>query len=48
MSRLLFGVNVPSAAGPDNDPVGQARAAERLGFHFVSTSDHPGSGVRPA
>jgi alkanesulfonate monooxygenase SsuD/methylene tetrahydromethanopterin reductase-like flavin-dependent oxidoreductase (luciferase family) len=43
VSRLLFGVNVPSTAGPDNDPVGQARAAERLGIHFVSTADHPGS-----
>lgn len=43
MSHLLFGVSIPSAAGPDNDPVGQARTAERLGFDFVSTSDHPGS-----
>ncbi|MDQ2874036.1 MAG: LLM class flavin-dependent oxidoreductase [Actinomycetota bacterium] len=43
MPRLLFGVNIPSAAGPDSDPAGQARAAERLGFDFVSASDHPGS-----
>lgn len=43
MSHLLFGVSIPAAAGPGCDPVGQARTAERLGFDFVSTSDHPGS-----
>jgi alkanesulfonate monooxygenase SsuD/methylene tetrahydromethanopterin reductase-like flavin-dependent oxidoreductase (luciferase family) len=43
MSYLRFGVNIPSAAGPGNDPVGQARAAEQLGFDFVSAADHPGS-----
>jgi alkanesulfonate monooxygenase SsuD/methylene tetrahydromethanopterin reductase-like flavin-dependent oxidoreductase (luciferase family) len=35
----IFGVNVAAAAA---DPVAEARAAEQLGFDFVSTSDHPG------
>jgi alkanesulfonate monooxygenase SsuD/methylene tetrahydromethanopterin reductase-like flavin-dependent oxidoreductase (luciferase family) len=39
----LFGVNVAASAA---DPVAQARAAEELGFDFVSTSDHPG-GTEP-
>jgi alkanesulfonate monooxygenase SsuD/methylene tetrahydromethanopterin reductase-like flavin-dependent oxidoreductase (luciferase family) len=43
MSHLLFGLGVSTAAGPGDDPAGQARAAERLGFDFVSASDHPGS-----
>jgi alkanesulfonate monooxygenase SsuD/methylene tetrahydromethanopterin reductase-like flavin-dependent oxidoreductase (luciferase family) len=35
----IFGVNVAASAA---DPVAEARAAEQLGFDFVSTSDHPG------
>lgn len=48
MSRnLLLGVNVSTSAAPGADPVGWARAAERLGFDFVSASDHP-AGDRPS
>jgi alkanesulfonate monooxygenase SsuD/methylene tetrahydromethanopterin reductase-like flavin-dependent oxidoreductase (luciferase family) len=43
---LLFGVNVSTSAAPGADPVSQARAAENLGFDFVSASDHP-SGAHP-
>jgi alkanesulfonate monooxygenase SsuD/methylene tetrahydromethanopterin reductase-like flavin-dependent oxidoreductase (luciferase family) len=46
MPPLLFGVSVSTSAGPDADPVGQARAAEEFGFDFVSASDHP-SGTHP-
>jgi alkanesulfonate monooxygenase SsuD/methylene tetrahydromethanopterin reductase-like flavin-dependent oxidoreductase (luciferase family) len=44
MTQIRFGLNVPALAGPGDDPVAIAQAAERLGFDFVSTSDHPGSG----
>ena len=40
-AELIFGVNVPAAAGPGADPVGLAEEAERLGYDFVSTADHP-------
>ena len=40
-AELIFGVNVPASAGPGADPVGVAQAAERLGYDFVSTADHP-------
>jgi alkanesulfonate monooxygenase SsuD/methylene tetrahydromethanopterin reductase-like flavin-dependent oxidoreductase (luciferase family) len=43
MTDLLLGVNVSTSAAPDADPVADARAAEDLGFDFVSASDHPGS-----
>jgi alkanesulfonate monooxygenase SsuD/methylene tetrahydromethanopterin reductase-like flavin-dependent oxidoreductase (luciferase family) len=43
---LLFGVNVSTSAAPGADPAGDARAAEVLGFDFVSASDHP-SGAHP-
>jgi alkanesulfonate monooxygenase SsuD/methylene tetrahydromethanopterin reductase-like flavin-dependent oxidoreductase (luciferase family) len=46
MPPLIFGVSVSTSAAPDADPVGQARAAEELGFDFVSASDHP-SGAHP-
>ena len=36
----LLGVNVSQSALPGADPVGDARQAERLGFDFVSCSDH--------
>jgi alkanesulfonate monooxygenase SsuD/methylene tetrahydromethanopterin reductase-like flavin-dependent oxidoreductase (luciferase family) len=38
-----FGVNLSTSAAPGADPVADARTAERLGFDFVSASDHPGS-----
>jgi alkanesulfonate monooxygenase SsuD/methylene tetrahydromethanopterin reductase-like flavin-dependent oxidoreductase (luciferase family) len=38
---LLFGVNIASSAAPGTDPVADAVRAERLGFDFVSASDHP-------
>ena len=38
---VLVGVDVSSSAEPGADPVGDARAAEALGFDFVSCSDHP-------
>jgi probable F420-dependent oxidoreductase len=37
---LLFGLNVSTSAGPGTDPVADARRAEKLGFDFVSASDH--------
>ena len=36
---LLLGVDVTTSTSAD--PVGAARAAERLGLDFVSASDHP-------
>jgi alkanesulfonate monooxygenase SsuD/methylene tetrahydromethanopterin reductase-like flavin-dependent oxidoreductase (luciferase family) len=41
MTALSFGVNVPTSAGPGDDPAGLAQEAERLGFDFVSAADHP-------
>src|SRR5438309_7239705 len=41
MTRLLFGLNVSTSAAPGADPVADARAAEELGFDFVSANDHP-------
>jgi alkanesulfonate monooxygenase SsuD/methylene tetrahydromethanopterin reductase-like flavin-dependent oxidoreductase (luciferase family) len=38
----LFGVNVPASAASGADPIAAAQEAERLGFDFVSSSDHPG------
>jgi alkanesulfonate monooxygenase SsuD/methylene tetrahydromethanopterin reductase-like flavin-dependent oxidoreductase (luciferase family) len=40
MMTPLFGLNVSIAATDGADPVGDARRAERLGFDFVSASDH--------
>jgi probable F420-dependent oxidoreductase len=39
MTDLLVGVDVTTSTSAD--PVGAAREAERLGFDFVSASDHP-------
>ena len=39
MTSLLVGVDVTTSTSAD--PVGAARDAERLGFDFVSASDHP-------
>jgi len=47
MTQLSFGVDIPTIASPGIDPVGQARAAEDLGFDFVSASDHP-CGTNPS
>jgi len=41
MTDVLFGLSVPASAAPGDDPVALARAAEDLGFDFVSTADHP-------
>lgn len=38
---MLFGLNVSTSARSGADPVADARAAEALGFDFVSASDHP-------
>lgn len=43
---ILFGLDVTSSAAPGSDPVATAREAERLGYDFVSVSDHP-SGDHP-
>src|SRR5579875_1119183 len=40
-TELIFGVGVPASAAAGDDPVGLARAAERLGYDFVSAADHP-------
>jgi alkanesulfonate monooxygenase SsuD/methylene tetrahydromethanopterin reductase-like flavin-dependent oxidoreductase (luciferase family) len=39
MTQLLLGVNIP--ASTESNPVELARAAEALGYDFVSASDHP-------
>jgi alkanesulfonate monooxygenase SsuD/methylene tetrahydromethanopterin reductase-like flavin-dependent oxidoreductase (luciferase family) len=39
--RLRLGVNLPTRLEPAYDPVNFALEAERLGFDFVSSSDHP-------
>ena len=46
MTALRFGLDVSTSAAADADPVADARAAEALGFDFVSASDHP-SGTHP-
>lgn len=44
---VVFGLNVPTDAGPSADPVSAARTAEELGFDFVSINDHVhGPGAR--
>ena len=47
MQPVKFGLNISTAAGLGADPVRDARAAEALGFDFVSASDHP-SGRHPS
>jgi len=46
MTALRFGLDISTSAAADADPVADARAAEDLGFDFVSASDHP-SGTHP-
>jgi probable F420-dependent oxidoreductase len=41
MEGLLFGVDISTSAAAGADPVAAARAAEALGFDFVSANDHP-------
>ena len=43
MTNVLIGVSLSTSAAPGADPVADARAAEDLGFDFVSAADHPGS-----
>jgi alkanesulfonate monooxygenase SsuD/methylene tetrahydromethanopterin reductase-like flavin-dependent oxidoreductase (luciferase family) len=43
VTEFIFGVNVPTSAADGADPVEDARFAERVGFDFISSSDHPGS-----
>jgi alkanesulfonate monooxygenase SsuD/methylene tetrahydromethanopterin reductase-like flavin-dependent oxidoreductase (luciferase family) len=38
---LTFGLGISASAAPGADPLGDARRAEKLGYDFVSTSDHP-------
>lgn len=44
---IVFGLDVPTSAAPEADPLAEARAAERLGFDLVSASDHP-CGTHPS
>jgi alkanesulfonate monooxygenase SsuD/methylene tetrahydromethanopterin reductase-like flavin-dependent oxidoreductase (luciferase family) len=41
MRQLQLGVDVSTFAGPNSDPVADAKQAERLGFDFISANDHP-------
>jgi alkanesulfonate monooxygenase SsuD/methylene tetrahydromethanopterin reductase-like flavin-dependent oxidoreductase (luciferase family) len=47
MTDLLFGLSVSPSAEAGADPVGDGVLAERLGFDFISTSDHP-CGTEPS
>jgi probable F420-dependent oxidoreductase len=40
MAELQLGLGLSTSPGPGVDPVAEARAAEALGFDFVSASDH--------
>lgn len=40
-ANYLIGCSLSTNAGPDADPVADAQAAERLGFDFVASADHP-------
>jgi probable F420-dependent oxidoreductase len=45
-ANYVIGCSLSTDAGPDADPVAEARAAERLGFDFVAVTDHP-AGAHP-
>jgi alkanesulfonate monooxygenase SsuD/methylene tetrahydromethanopterin reductase-like flavin-dependent oxidoreductase (luciferase family) len=47
MAQLLIGINLSTSAALGADPVADAMRAERLGFDFVSSSDHP-CGTHPS
>ena len=40
MAQIQIGLGISTSPGPGIDPVAEAIAAERLGFDFVSASDH--------
>lgn len=40
-ANCLIGYALSAAAGTGADPVAEAQLAERLGFDFVATADHP-------
>ncbi len=40
MGPVQFGLNIATSVTPGSDPVAEARAAESLGFDFVSANDH--------
>lgn len=44
MTTPLVGLNLSTSATADADPLRDARAAEELGFDFISANDHPGGG----
>ena len=46
MANVSIGINLSTSAAPGADPVGDARHAEKLGFDFLTASDHP-SGSHP-
>jgi alkanesulfonate monooxygenase SsuD/methylene tetrahydromethanopterin reductase-like flavin-dependent oxidoreductase (luciferase family) len=46
-AAVLFGLSIPPSGAPGSDPVAAAVDAERLGFDFVSSSDHP-QGTNPS
>ncbi|NGN67832.1 LLM class flavin-dependent oxidoreductase [Streptomyces sp. A7024] len=41
MTFAHLGLGISPSAAPGSDPIGDVRAAEDLGFDFVSVSDHP-------
>lgn len=41
MHPLMLGLGLSTSAAPGEDPLAAARTAERLGYDFVSASDHP-------
>jgi alkanesulfonate monooxygenase SsuD/methylene tetrahydromethanopterin reductase-like flavin-dependent oxidoreductase (luciferase family) len=46
MTGLQFGLSISSSVSSEGGPVAAARAAEELGYDFVSAFDHP-SGTEP-
>ena len=40
MAALQIGLGIAASPGPGIDPIAEARAAEALGFDYVSASDH--------
>lgn len=46
MKKLMFGVDVPTSADQEANPVAAAIRAEALGYDFISANDHP-CGTQP-